>query len=98
MPTAERRPRACGDEDPGPTGSQALLGQFASTMGPIMLGLQFGSAAGHLARQALGQYALLVPWPKSSELLVVPENVRRLRGGLEPRRGRHAASGSAPTS
>jgi len=56
-------------------GLQALLGQFASTMGPIILGLQFGSAAGHLARQALGQYALLVPWPASTELLVVPENV-----------------------
>ncbi|MGH8997157.1 MAG: zinc-dependent metalloprotease [Acidimicrobiales bacterium] len=58
-----------------PDGLQALLGQFASTMGPIMLGMQFGSAAGHLARHALGQYALVVPWPKSNELLVVPENV-----------------------
>jgi putative hydrolase len=63
------------DSDEIPDGLQALLGQFASTMGPIMLGLQFGSAAGHLARQALGQYALIVPWPKSNELLVVPENV-----------------------
>jgi putative hydrolase len=61
--------------DEMPDGLQALLGQFASTMGPIMLGLQFGSAAGHLARQALGQYALIVPWPRSNELLVVPENV-----------------------
>ena len=59
----------------GVEGLQALLGQFASTMGPIMLGLQFGSAAGHLARQALGQYALIVPWPRSGELMVVPENV-----------------------
>jgi putative hydrolase len=59
----------------GVEGLQALLGQFASTMGPIMLGLQFGSAAGHLARQALGQYALVVPWPRSNELMVVPENV-----------------------
>jgi putative hydrolase len=59
----------------GVEGIQALLGQFASTMGPIMLGLQFGSAAGHLARQALGQYALVVPWPRSNELMVVPENV-----------------------
>ena len=40
-----------------------------------MLGLQIGSAIGHLARQTLGQYALLVPWPQSGELLVVPENV-----------------------
>ncbi len=63
-----------GTED-APEGLQALLGQFASTMGPIMVGLQFGSAIGHLARQALGQYALIVPWPSSSELLVVPDNV-----------------------
>jgi putative hydrolase len=63
-----------GDEEP-PEGLQALLGQFATTMGPIMLGMQFGSAVGHLARQALGQYALIVPWPRSNELLVVPQNV-----------------------
>ncbi|MGH9046080.1 MAG: zinc-dependent metalloprotease, partial [Acidimicrobiales bacterium] len=63
-----------GDDD-APDGLQALLGQFASTMGPIMLGMQFGSAAGHLARQALGQYALIVPWPSSKELLIVPQNV-----------------------
>jgi putative hydrolase len=67
-------PGGFGDEDV-PDGLQALLGQFASTMGPIMLGLQFGSAVGHLAKQALGQYALIVPWPRSNELLVVPENV-----------------------
>ena len=63
------------ESDDIPDGLGALLGQFASTMGPIMLGLQFGSAAGHLARQALGQYALIVPWPRSNELLIVPENV-----------------------
>lgn len=58
-----------------PEGLGALLGQFASTMGPIMLGLQIGSATGHLARQTLGQYPLLVPWPRTGELVVVPENV-----------------------
>ena len=68
-------PEGASDSDEISDGLQALLGKFASTMGPIMLGLQFGSAAGHLARQALGQYALIVPWPKSNELLVVPENV-----------------------
>jgi putative hydrolase len=56
-------------------GLEAFLGQFTSTMGPIMLGLQFGSSAGHLAQRALGQYALPLPWPPSPELLVVPENV-----------------------
>lgn len=63
-------------EDPEVDGLEAFLGQFTSTMGPIMLGLQFGSSAGHLAQRALGQYALPLPWPPSSELLVVPENVK----------------------
>ena len=63
-------------EDPDIDGLEAFLGQFTSTMGPIMLGLQFGSSAGHLAQRALGQYALPLPWPASSELLVVPENVK----------------------
>ncbi|MDA8309286.1 MAG: zinc-dependent metalloprotease [Actinomycetota bacterium] len=56
---------------------EALLGRFASTLGPVLLGMQFGSAAGHLAQRALGQYALPLPWPASSEVLVVPENVHR---------------------
>jgi putative hydrolase len=68
-------PAEAAHTDGMPDGLGALLGQFATTMGPIMLGLQFGSAAGHLARQALGQYARIVPWPRSNELLVVPENV-----------------------
>ena len=64
----------------GPDGLEALLGQLANTMGPVLVGMQFGSAAGHLARRTLGQYALPIPWPKSGEsrsgeLLVVPENV-----------------------
>ncbi|MHB1584691.1 MAG: zinc-dependent metalloprotease, partial [Acidimicrobiales bacterium] len=61
-----------GDEE---AGLGALLGRFAATMGPVLLGMQFGSAAGHLARRALGQYAVPVPWPASEELLVVPENI-----------------------
>ncbi len=54
-----------------------LLGQFALTLGPVFLGMQFGSAAGHLARRAFGQYALPLPWPESSTLLLVPGNVAR---------------------
>jgi len=61
-----------GDEEGG---LGALLGRFAATMGPVLLGMQFGSAAGHLARRALGQYAVPIPWPASEELLVVPENI-----------------------
>lgn len=56
---------------------EALLARFASTLGPVLVGMQFGSAAGHLAQRTLGQYALPIPWPASSELLVVPENVHR---------------------
>jgi len=63
-------------DEPDAMGLEAFLGQFTSTMGPIMLGLQFGSSAGHLAQRALGQYALPIPWPVSPELLVVPENLR----------------------
>ena len=56
---------------------EALLAQFASTLGPVLVGMQFGSAAGHLAQRALGQYALPLPWSATGDVLVVPENVRR---------------------
>lgn len=58
-------------------GVEELLGRFASTLGPVLLGMQFGSAAGHLAQRALGQYALALPWPTSAEILLVPANVAR---------------------
>ncbi len=64
--------------DPDGAGGMAgLLSQFALTLGPVFLGMQFGSAAGHLARRAFGQYALPLPWPESSTLLLVPGNVAR---------------------
>jgi putative hydrolase len=56
-------------------GLGGLLSQFALTLGPVLLGMQFGSAAGHLARRAFGQYALPLPWPESNTLLLVPSNV-----------------------
>ena len=56
-------------------GLEGLLSQFALTLGPVLLGMQFGSAAGHLARRAFGQYALPLPWPESNTLLLVPGNV-----------------------
>lgn len=62
-----------GEQEAG--GIADLLGQFAATMGPVLVGLQFGSAVGHLAQRALGQYALPLPWPPSNELLVVPQNI-----------------------
>jgi len=52
-----------------------ILGQFAAMLGPMMLGLQFGSAAGHLAERALGSYALPLPWPEHTPTYVVPRNV-----------------------
>jgi putative hydrolase len=58
-------------------GLGGLLSQFALTLGPVLLGMQFGSAAGHLARRAFGQYALPLPWPESNTLLLVPSNVAR---------------------
>ncbi|MGO8826655.1 MAG: zinc-dependent metalloprotease [Acidimicrobiales bacterium] len=58
-------------------GLGGLLGQFALTLGPVFLGMQFGSAAGHLARRAFGQYALPLPWPEAPTLLLVPGNVAR---------------------
>jgi putative hydrolase len=61
-------------DDPS-DGLAGLLGQFAVTLGPVLLGMQFGSAAGHLARRAFGQYALPLPWPESNTLLLVPGNV-----------------------
>jgi putative hydrolase len=56
-------------------GMEGFLGQIAVTLGPVLLGMQFGSAAGHLARRAFGQYALPLPWPESNAVLLVPANV-----------------------
>jgi len=61
------------DEDAG--GVPPIFGQFAAMLGPMLLGLQFGSAAGHLAERALGTYALPLPWPEGADLLIVPKNV-----------------------
>jgi putative hydrolase len=61
--------------DDATSGLSGLLSQFAVTLGPVFLGMQFGSAAGHLAQRAFGQYALPLPWPESTTLLLVPSNV-----------------------
>ncbi len=59
----------------GAGGLEGLLGQFAVTMGPVLMGMQFGSAAGHLAQRAIGQYSLPLPWNRSDQLLIVPANI-----------------------
>jgi putative hydrolase len=53
----------------------AMLARFASSMGPMFVGLQVGSTAGHLAEHALGSSAFPLPWPTSSHALVVVRNV-----------------------
>jgi putative hydrolase len=65
-----------GDAEPGRgSGPADLVGRWMATMGPILTGLQLGSAVGHLARTTFGQYELPIPRPSSTSLLVVPANV-----------------------
>ena len=62
--------------DDDPTGGMAaMLGQMASTIGPMFFGLQVGSVVGHLAQRSLGQYPLALPWAPSEELLLVTANI-----------------------
>jgi putative hydrolase len=72
----ETRPDLPGGE---PLGGEAdlsdLLGQWASALGPTLLGMQFGSTVGHLAQKAMGQYDLPIPRPPRDQLLVVPSNL-----------------------
>src|ERR1700722_1444377 len=56
-------------------GLGGLLSQFALTLGPVLLGMQFGSAAGHLAQRAFGQYAPPLPRPAPNTPFLVPGNV-----------------------
>jgi len=66
------------DLDPAldPTGGMAaMLGQWASAIGPMFFGLQVGSVVGHLSQRTLGQYPLAIPWAPSDELLLVTSNI-----------------------
>lgn len=62
-----------GDDPTG--GMAAMLGQWASAIGPMFVSLQTGSVVGHLAQRTLGQYPLAVPWAPSDELLLVTANI-----------------------
>ncbi len=53
----------------------SVMASFSSTLQPMFTGFQFGSAVGHLARRALGPYALPLPWTGVHELALVPENI-----------------------
>jgi len=57
--------------------SGAMLARFAQSMGPMFVGLQVGSAAGHLAERALGASEFPLPWPASDRALVVVRNVEQ---------------------
>src|ERR1019366_10456599 len=59
--------------DPG----AAMLARFASSMGPMFVGLQVGSTAGHLAERALGSSAFPLPWPNAPHPLLVVRNLQR---------------------
>lgn len=66
------------DLDPAndPTGGMAaMLGQWASAIGPMFFGLQIGSVVGHLSQRTLGQYPLALPWVPADELLLVTSNI-----------------------
>ena len=55
---------------------QGLFSQWASAVAPAMIGMQFGSLVGHLARRTLGQYDLPVPGDTvARELVIIPENL-----------------------
>ncbi len=56
-------------------GPMDLVSRWMATMGPLLTGLQLGSAVGHLARATFGQYELPIPRPSTTSLLVVPANV-----------------------
>lgn len=63
-------------EETEPRGPADLVARFMSTMGPILIAMQLGSAVGHLARIALGPYEVPIPRP-GKRLLVVPQNLDR---------------------
>ncbi len=56
-------------------GFAQLMGSLGQVMGPTLLGLQVGSALGHLARRAMGPYVLPIPRPRSDELGLVASNI-----------------------
>jgi putative hydrolase len=63
------------DDSSAGSGAVDLVARWMATMGPIMSGLQLGSAVGHLARGTFGPYELPIPRPSASSLLVIPANV-----------------------
>lgn len=69
--SASAPPVVADDED----ATTAMLARFTASMGPMFVGLQVGSTAGHLAEHALGSSAFPLPWPGTPHALVVVRNV-----------------------
>lgn len=61
--------------DPEVAGFAGLLGSLGQALGPAILGMQVGSAVGHLARRAMGPYPLPIPRPPADELQLVPASM-----------------------
>jgi putative hydrolase len=77
LATALQAADADGDDDLPPDPASQFLGNITQVMNPVLVGMQSGFMAGHLARRALGQYDLPIPRPPSDELLVVADTIDR---------------------
>ncbi len=55
-------------------GLASLIGSLGKIMGPAMLGLQLGSAIGHLSRRVMGQYDFPIP-RDTGRIDIVPANI-----------------------
>ena len=80
-----------------PTGGMAaMLGQMASTIGPMFFGLQVGSVVGHLAQRTLGPVPAGPPVGPERRAAPGDGQHRRVRHRLEPARGGGPAVGLRP--
>lgn len=69
VPTAPEPPPSDGDELSG------VISRWVAAAMPMMMAMQVGSAAGHLAERALGQYDVPLAPAARGEILVVSSNV-----------------------
>jgi putative hydrolase len=69
-----------GDPDEEDNDSQLgqLLGRWATAVMPMMVAMQVGSAVGHLAGRALGQYEVPLAPASGDEILVVSSNLAQV--------------------
>jgi putative hydrolase len=65
------------EDDPAPDPAAQFLGGISQVMGPVLIGMQSGFMAGHLARRAMGQYDLPIPRQAGDDLIVVAATIDR---------------------